>query len=302
MKTQAAPVSSVERSRHGPAMTNEQSAANLLEVRGLKVHLRVGAAVVPAVDGVDLRIARGECIGIVGESGSGKSTLARAIVRLLPNVDIAEFSGDVTFDGRDLTRISEVELRRLRGMGGFSMVFQDPLTHLNPTMRIGKQVAEGLPKGLSSGAARQRTSDLLREVGLPDPGTVARCYPHELSGGMRQRVVMAIALASSPALLLADEPTASLVATVQLQILEMLRRLHRERGMALALITHDLGLVAELCDRVFVMHSGKGVETADVFSLFRAPKHPYTARLIALSRRDGSAEALAAIDAVGGPS
>jgi ABC-type dipeptide/oligopeptide/nickel transport system ATPase component len=257
----------------------------LLVVRGLKVHLRVGEVTVRAVDGVDLRIEAGECIGIVGESGSGKSTLVRAVAGLLPNVSIAELSGEMSFRGNDLARISSADLRRLRGAGGFSMVFQDPLGYLNPTTRAGRQIAEALPSGLGRAEAKRRVHDLLREVGLPRPELVARCYPHELSGGMRQRVAIAIALASSPALLFADEPTTSLDATVQLQVLQTLRRLHRERHMALVIITHDLGLVAELCDRVYVMRAGCVVETADVMSLFDAPSHPYTARLIALSTR-----------------
>jgi ABC-type dipeptide/oligopeptide/nickel transport system ATPase component len=262
-------------------------AARLLEVKGLKVHLRVGDKVVRAVDGVDFFIDRGECVGIVGESGSGKSTLARAILRLLPNVDLAELSGEVLFEGIDLSLMTDAGLQELRRSGSFSMVFQDPLGYLNPTQRVGAQVAEALPSGLRGADARQRTHDLLREVGLPEPELVARRYPHELSGGMRQRALIAVALAASPKLLVADEPTTSLDATVQLQVLETLRRLHRERHMALVVITHDLGLVAELCDRVYVMHGGQVVESADVFTLFEAPKHAYTAKLIELSTRGG---------------
>ena len=254
----------------------------LLQVNTLKVHLRVGGTIVRAVDGVDLVINRGECIGIVGESGSGKSTLARAIVRLLPNVDFSELSGEILFDGRNIGKMSDLELRQLRREGGFSIVFQDPLSYLNPTRRVGSQIAEALSAGANN---RNRVHELLREVGLPEPERVARRYPHELSGGMRQRVLIAIALASEPALLFADEPTTSLDATVQLQVLETLRRLYRERNMALAIITHDLGLVAELCDRVYVMLAGQVVECADVFTLFESPQHPHTARLISLSAR-----------------
>ncbi|SDR35376.1 peptide/nickel transport system ATP-binding protein [Rhizobiales bacterium GAS191] len=260
-------------------------APTLLRVRDLKVHLRLGSLVVRAVDGVDLEIGRGECVGIVGESGSGKSTLARAIVRLLPNLDFAELSGEVMFEGSELLRMAEPALRNLRRSGSFSMVFQDPLGYLNPTRRVGGQVAEALPAGLGRGETTSRVHELLREVGLPDAERVARRYPHELSGGMRQRALIAVALASRPSLLIADEPTTSLDATVQLQVLETLRRLHRERNMALIVITHDLGLVAELCDRVYVMQSGRVVETADVFALFETPRHAYTARLIGLSTR-----------------
>jgi len=258
-----------------------QSSA-LLQVNALKVHLRVGGTTVRAVDGVDLTVQRGECVGIVGESGSGKSTLARAIVRLLPNVDFAELSGEILFDGRNVEKMSDLELRKLRRDGGFSIVFQDPLSYLNPTRRVGSQIAEALRADRNTSS---RVHELLREVGLPEPERVSRRYPHELSGGMRQRVLIAIALASEPVLLFADEPTTSLDATVQLQVLETLRRLHRERNMALAIITHDLGLVAELCDRVYVMLAGKVVECADVFTLFEAPQHPHTARLISLSTR-----------------
>jgi ABC-type dipeptide/oligopeptide/nickel transport system ATPase component len=259
----------------------------LLSVVGLRVHLRVGKSVVRAVDGVDLFVNAGECVGIVGESGSGKSTLARAIVRLLPTLDLQELAGEIQFDGCDVARMPPAELRQLRRDGGFSMVFQDPLSYLNPTRRVGAQVAEGLPDATPNSS--ERVHALLREVGLPDPAIVARRYPHQLSGGMRQRVLIAIALASEPRLLFADEPTTSLDATVQLQVLETLRRLHAERNMALVIITHDLGLVAELCDRVYVMFGGNIVESADVFSLFETPQHLHTKRLISLSTRGEAA-------------
>jgi ABC-type dipeptide/oligopeptide/nickel transport system ATPase component len=265
--------------------------APLLSVRDLKVHLRVGGAIVRAVDGVDLTVGRGESVGIVGESGSGKSTLARAVIKLLPNVELAVLEGEVNFRGKDLTRISDAALRDLRRHNGFSMIFQDPLGYLNPTKRVGRQVAEALG-GKSSVAIAERVRQLLAEAGLPEPAQVARRFPHELSGGMRQRVMIAIALASEPALLFADEPTTALDATVQLQVLETLRRLHRDRNMAMAIITHDLGVVAELCDRVYVMRAGKVVESGDTIEVFENPKHPYAAQLIELStrhRRRGSA-------------
>jgi ABC-type dipeptide/oligopeptide/nickel transport system ATPase component len=261
------------------------NAGALLRVEGLKVHLRTSGAVVRAVDGVDLEVHPGECVGIVGESGSGKSTLARAMVQLLPNVEMAELSGRVIFDGTDIASMPRAALRRLRRNRSFSVVFQDPLGYLNPTRRIGDQVTEALPVNDGRAETRRRVQLLLDEVGLPDPAGIMRRYPHELSGGMRQRVLIAIALASSPRLLVADEPTTALDATVQLRVLRMLHFLHRERAMALALVTHDLGVVAQLCDRVYVMHEGRILEEADVFSLFDAPRHPYTARLIALSRQ-----------------
>ena len=258
--------------------------APLLQIDSLRVHLRIGRTVVRAVDGVDLTVAAGECVGIVGESGSGKSTLARAMVQLLPNVSMSELSGRVMFDGADIAAMPRPALRRLRRQSSFSIVFQDPLGYLNPTRRVGVQIAEALPDA-SRRAARPAVHALLDEVGLPDPAVIARRYPHELSGGMRQRVLIAVALASAPRLLVADEPTTALDATVQLQVLRLLRRLHRDRGMALALVTHDMGLVAELCDRVYVMQAGQVVEEADVFTLFDAPRHPTTARLVALSRQ-----------------
>jgi ABC-type dipeptide/oligopeptide/nickel transport system ATPase component len=256
----------------------------LLSVRNFKVHLRVGGAVVRAVDGVDLSVDQGESIGIVGESGSGKSTLARAVLKLLPNVELADCQGEVNFRGLDLARISDPALRDLRRHHGFSMIFQDPLGYLNPTKRVGTQVAEAIG-GKSAASIGERVQQLLAEAGLPSPLQLARRFPHELSGGMRQRVMIAIALASEPALLFADEPTTALDATVQLQVLETLRRLHRDRKMAMAIISHDLGVVAELCDRVYVMRDGKVLESGDTVEVFENPKHPYAAQLIELSTR-----------------
>jgi ABC-type dipeptide/oligopeptide/nickel transport system ATPase component len=253
-------------------------------VRNLEVHLRVGETVVRAVDGVDLSIDQGESIGIVGESGSGKSTLARAVLKLLPNVELAACQGEVNFRGLDLGRISDPALRDLRRHHGFSMIFQDPLGHLNPTKRVGAQVAEAI-SGNSSASIGDRVQQLLAEAGLQSPVQLARRFPHELSGGMRQRVMIAIALASEPALLFADEPTTALDATLQLQVLETLRRLHRDRKMAMAIISHDLGVVAELCNRVYVMRDGKVLESGDTVEVFENPKHPYAAQLIELSTR-----------------
>ena len=259
-------------------------AAPLLNVHDLKVHLRVGDATVRAVDGIDISVAEGESIGIVGESGSGKSTLARAVLKLLPDVEFAAFQGEVHFRGIDLTRISDAALRNLRRHRGFSMIFQDPLGYLNPTMRVGAQVAEAIGEKNSTPIGN-RVQQLLAEAGLPSPAHIVRRFPHELSGGMRQRVMIAIALASEPQLLIADEPTSALDATVQRQVLETLRRLHRERRMAMAIISHDLGVIAELCERVYFMRAGKVVESGDTLEVFEKPKHPYAAQLIALSAR-----------------
>ena len=256
----------------------------LLSVRNLKVHLRVGEVVVRAVDGVDLSVGPGESIGIVGESGSGKSTLARAVLKLLPNVELAVCEGEVSFRGLNLDRISDPALRSLRRHHGFSMIFQDPLGYLNPTKRVGSQVAEAIGEE-SSGSMGDRVQQLLAEAGLPSPVQIARRFPHELSGGMRQRVMIAIALASEPALLFADEPTTALDATLQLQVLETLRRLHRDHKMAMVIISHDLGVIAELCSRIYVMRDGKVLESGDAVEVFENPKHPYAAQLIELSTR-----------------
>ena len=256
----------------------------LLDVRDLAVALHLGDRTVTALDGVDVSVAPGECIGIVGESGSGKSTFARAVTRLLPNVR-STVTGRAEFEGRDVLRLDDRGLRALRRDRGFAMIFQDPLGYLNPTQRVGRQIEEALLRDPGAGRASDRVAHLLDEVGLPDPAGVARRYPHELSGGMRQRVMIAIALASAPKLLFADEPTTALDVTVQLQVLATLYRLHRSRAMAMAIITHDLGVIAEMCDRVYVMRFGKVVESGPTVTLFANPQHPYSARLIELSRR-----------------
>ncbi|MGF9762383.1 ABC transporter ATP-binding protein [Microvirga sp. 0TCS3.31] len=261
---------------------------HLVAVKNLKVHFQVTDRTVRAVDGVDFHVNPAECVGIVGESGSGKSTLVRAVSRLMPNLRVKELSGDVQFEGRDILKMSEGDLRELRRSRGFSMIFQDPLGYLNPTHRVGRQIAEALSPHGKAQSDSQRVQSLLEEAGFQDPNNVARSFPHELSGGMRQRVMIAIALASDPKLLFADEPTTALDATVQLQVLQTLYRIHKERNMAVVIITHDLGVVAELCDRVYVMQTGKVVETADSVDLFERPKHTYSARLVELSAHRSS--------------
>jgi len=264
----------------------------LLSARDVKVHLRVRGRVVKAVDGVDIDVHNGNCVGIVGESGSGKSTLGRAMTRLLPNVEIAELSGSVQFSGIDVLAMSPEAMRALRRHRGMTMVFQDPLTYLNPTLRVDRQLAEALRLLPDQQSVRERSAELLRQVGLDDTARVLRLYPHELSGGMRQRVLIAMALAPDPKVLIADEPTTALDATVQYQVIQTLRRLNRERGLAMLIITHDLGMVAELCDRVYVMNAGKIVEATDVFALFDAPQDAYTASLLAAARRLHQTKAL----------
>jgi peptide/nickel transport system ATP-binding protein len=252
----------------------------LLEVQKVKVHLRAEDGIVPAVDGVDLVVQAGECVGIVGESGSGKSTLGRAIAGLLPNLEFARLSGEINFAGESVTQMPAEKLRAFRRHRSFSMVFQDPLTYLNPTRVVAAQLAEALTHLPGRRAVRSRSLELLSQVGLQPPEHVLDLYPHELSGGMRQRVLIAIALALEPRLLVADEPTTALDATVQYQVVETLRRLNSERNLSLLIITHDFGLVAEMCERVYVMRAGKIVETGDVHSIFSAPRMPYTRNLV----------------------
>jgi oligopeptide/dipeptide ABC transporter ATP-binding protein len=253
----------------------------LLSVQDLEVEFRTTAGPVRAVNGISFEIAAGETIGLVGESGSGKSVTSRAVMGLLPP-KTSTVRGSIALNGDQLVGLSEKRYRKIRGER-IAMVFQDPLTALNPLYRAGEQVAEALRFhfGLSRSRAIARTRDLFADVGLPDPDSVVAKYPHELSGGMRQRVLIAMALACEPELLIADEPTTALDVTIQAQILELLRDLVRERGMALLLITHDLGVVRELCERAIVMYAGRIAEAAPVASLFAAPHHPYTAGLAA---------------------
>ena len=255
--------------------------APLLTVDRLTVAFTGARDTVVAVDEVSFSIARGETLGLVGESGSGKSVTALAILRLLPpSARIA--AGLVVFQGRELLSLSEREMRRLRG-AGISLIFQEPMTALNPVMRIGDQVAEALAvHGMASGRqARARAVALLESVRIPDPSRRARDYPHQLSGGMRQRVVIAIALACKPPLIIADEPTTALDVTIQAQVLDLLRELKREFDLSLLLITHDFGVIAEVADRVAVMLKGRIVEEGPVRQVLRNPQHEYTRGLLA---------------------
>lgn len=264
------------------------ASSRLLDAKAVEVTFRMGDRLVRAVDSVDLHVNGGECVGLVGESGSGKSMLARALTRLRPNVDLERFSGQVWFDGIDIAAMSEAMLRDLRRRRSLSVVFQDPLKYLNPTKRVGPQIAEALPEKLPRGARAARVDDLLTQAGLPRGAGIGHRYPHELSGGMRQRVLIALALASEPRLLIADEPTTGLDVTVQKQVLGTLNRLHQESGMAMLVISHDLALIAELCDRVYVMYAGQVVEASDVYSLFDSPAHPYSMGLLESIPKIGS--------------
>ena len=261
----------------------------MLEIAGLEVEFRTQRGVVRAVDGVDLALEAGSTTGLVGESGSGKSVTALAIMGLLPEPAARVIGGSIRLDGVELVGMPEAQLRRRRG-SEVAMVFQDPMTSLNPVMPIGAQIVETLRAHLRHDrrAARRRAVELLDFVGIPGPSERLASYPHQLSGGMRQRVMIAIAIACEPKLLIADEPTTALDVTIQAQILELLRRTVDERGMTLLLITHDLGVVAGVCDRTNVMYAGKVVERAPTAALFRAPSHHYTRGLLqSIPRLDG---------------
>ncbi len=263
----------------------------LLEVSDLSVTFsRRGRKDVNAVDGVSFSVDAGETLGLVGESGSGKSVTSLAIMGLLPRRG-ATVGGEVRFEGRQLLTLRQDDLRDLRGKD-IAMVFQDPLSSLNPVVPIGTQVTEVLTRhrGLNGAAARKEAVGLLDLVGIPDPDRRLREYPHQLSGGMRQRALIAMAVACRPKVLIADEPTTALDVTIQAQILELLKGLVREQGTAMMLITHDLGVVAGLCDRVNVMYSGRIVERADRRTLFVSPRHPYTAGLLGSIPRLDSVE------------
>ena len=254
--------------------------AELLAVKNLKTSFAAEAGVIPAVDGVDFSVAAGETLGLVGESGCGKTVTALSVLRLIPSPP-GKISGSICFQGRDLLSLSEGEMRLIRG-NDIAMIFQEPMSSLNPVLSIGDQISEGikLHQGLNGKQAWDKAVDMLRLVGIPLPGKRAREYPHQLSGGMRQRVMIAMALSCNPKLLFADEPTTALDVTIQAQILELMRKLKQELDSAIVLITHDLGVIAEMVDRVIVMYAGQFVETALVRDLFREPQHPYSEGLL----------------------
>ena len=253
--------------------------ANVLEVNDLKIQFRIDEKYYSAVHGVSFHIEEGETLGLVGESGCGKSVTSLAVMRLLNQQ--TKVSGNVLYKDKDLLKLSESQMRGIRG-DEISMIFQEPMTSLNPVHKIGAQIGESLVlhRGMSVKQAREQAIDLLRQVGIPRPEQIVDEYPHQLSGGMRQRVMIAIAMACNPSLLIADEPTTALDVTIQAQILDLMRRLTTENKMATLLITHDLGVVAEMCDRVAVMYAGKIVEEGRVRDIFRNPQHPYTIGLL----------------------
>ncbi|MCA1630915.1 MAG: ABC transporter ATP-binding protein [Acidobacteria bacterium] len=269
--------------------------SHLLEVKNLQTHFATRAGVVRAVDGVSFHLGRGELLGLVGESGCGKSVTAMSIMRLVsPPGKIV--GGEVLFEGEDLLKLSESKMRAIRG-DDVAMIFQDPMTSLNPVFKVGEQIAEALRlhRGMNREQARRAAVAAMREVSIPDPERRADDYPHQLSGGMRQRVMIAMALACDPKLLIADEPTTALDVTIQAQILELLNELRRTRELAVLLITHDLGVVAEVADRVAVMYTGRIVEQSPVGELFARPKHPYTEGLLRSVPKLTAAEAEKAV-------
>ena len=258
----------------------ERGERPLLEVKGLRTSFKTRDGVVKAVDGIDFHVDRGEIMGLVGESGCGKSVTSLSIMRLVGAPGRVD-AGEVLFDSRDLLKLKNDEMRRLRG-DRLSMIFQQPQSSLNPVRDVGRQIGEVLElhRGMKRGPARDRALELLRMVGIPDPERRLKSFPHEMSGGMAQRVMIAMALACEPELLIADEPTTALDVTIQAQILDLMRNLREQTGTAIILITHDLGVVAEMCDRVAVMYAGEIVEQTDVTTLFRRARHPYTRGLI----------------------
>src|ERR1700710_1196824 len=248
----------------------------LLEVENLQTHFGTLDGVVRAVEGLSFHIDAGETLGIVGESGCGKSVTSMSILRLIQEPP-GKIAGSIRFEGRDLLTVSEPEMRGIRG-NAISMIFQEPMTSLNPVLTVGKQIGETvrLHQGMNARDAEAKAVDMLTLVGIPAPARRVREYPHQLSGGMRQRVMIAMALACDPKLLIADEPTTALDVTIQAQVLDLLRDMQQEFGMSLIFITHDLGVVADICDRVVVMYAGRVVETASIDDLYFQPAHPYT--------------------------
>lgn len=253
----------------------------LLEVKDLKTYFYTDDGVVKAVDGVDFSVESGKTIGIVGESGCGKSITAMSILRLIPDPPGKIVNGEVVFDGEDLTKVTDKRIREIRG-NDISMIFQEPMTSLNPVFTIGFQIGEVLMlhQKLTEEEATQRAIEMIKLVGIPNAERIVNEYPHQLSGGMRQRVMIAMALACQPKLLIADEPTTALDVTIQAQILEIMNGLKSKLNTSIMLITHDLGVIAEMADHVIVMYSGKVVEDAPIIELFKNPRHPYTIGLM----------------------
>ena len=253
----------------------------LLQVNDLHTKFYTDEGVVKAVDGVDFFVRRGETLGLVGESGCGKSVTALSIMRLIQQPPGRIEKGQILFENQDLLRMSEEHMRQIRG-NHISMIFQEPMTSLNPVFRVGDQIAEAirLHQGLPKGSAMERTVEMLHKVGIPDPETRVKEYPHQMSGGMRQRVMIAMALSCNPKMMIADEPTTALDVTIQAQILDLMNKLKEDFGASILLITHDLGVIADMAQSVAVMYTGRLMEYADVVKLYTLPKHSYTLALL----------------------
>jgi oligopeptide/dipeptide ABC transporter ATP-binding protein len=274
----------------------------LLEVNDLKTYFETDEGTVKAVDGVSFHINKGETLAVVGESGSGKSVTSLSIMRLIPSPPGRIAGGQILFNGQDLVKKSEREMRRIRG-NDISMIFQEPMTSLNPVYTVGDQIAEAivLHQKKSKGQAMKMAVEMLELVGIPEPAKRVKNYPHQMSGGMRQRVMIAMALSCGPQLLVADEPTTALDVTIQAQILDLMRKLQNEIGMSILFITHDLGVVAEIADRVVVMYAGRAVEEADVEDIFARPRMPYTLGLLnSIPRVDKAATHQTRLEAIPG--
>jgi peptide/nickel transport system ATP-binding protein len=283
-------------------MQGDAPEAPLLDIRGLKTHFKTDDGMVRAVDGIDLTIGRGETVGVVGESGCGKTVTAMSVLKLIAMPPGRIVAGEILYQGRDLVPLSANEMDRIRAKH-IAMVFQEPMTSLNPVYTVGEQIAEVLRRheGLSRRAALGRTIEMLRLVQIPNPNRRVHDYPHQFSGGMRQRVMIAMALSCSPKLLIADEPTTALDVTIQAQILELLADMKQRFGMAIMLITHAMGVVAETAQRVVVMYAGRVIEEAPVDALFANPRHPYTQGLIrSIPRIDMAATSKVRLEAIPG--
>lgn len=270
----------------------------LLEVKDLATYFSTEEGIVKAVDGVDFRVHRGEVVGVVGESGCGKSITSMSILRLIPQPQGKIVRGEIIFEGKNLLQFSDAEMRAIRG-NRIALISQDPMTSLNPVLTVGEQIMEAiiLHQKLDKAAAKDKAIEMLRRVGIPSPEKRVDEYPHQFSGGMRQRAIIAMALSCEPRLLIADEPTTALDVTIQAQILDLMREIKTNDKAGIIFITHDMGVVAEMCDYVCVMYAGKVVEATDVFTLFKTPSHPYTSGLLrSIPRLDVVKDRLESID------
>lgn len=274
----------------------KDAAQALLHIENLKTVISSKDGKLVPVDGVDITIPKGKTVGIVGESGCGKSMTAMSIMGLLPNTTHIE-EGKILFQDMDLTKLNPKELRKITG-DKISIIFQEPMTSLNPVIQVGKQVREAilLHEKVSKEEAKQRVIEIFRQVGIPEPERRYNAYPHQLSGGLRQRVMIGMAMVCNPDLLIADEPTTALDVTIEAQILHLMRQLQKDKGTSIMMITHNLGVVAEICDQVYVMYAGKVVESAEVHELFQNPKHPYTQGLLEALPKMDSRQRLNSID------